>query len=583
MPEEVRSLYRRWRSRTFGELIGQEHVSRTLLSALRQGRVAHAYLFTGPRGSGKTSTARILAKAVNCLNNNAAGEPCNECEMCVAINQGRALDLFEIDAASNRGIDEIRELRDKVNFSPTQARYKVYILDEVHMLTNEAFNALLKTLEEPPPHVIFALVTTEAHKIPATILSRCQRFDFHRASVKDILSKLNHICREEKINIEPAALELIARAATGSYRDAESLLDQIAGYSGEETISRADVEQILGMPPAQAAGALIGRVAERDTAGGLKLLNEIAEGGGDLRQFNRELIDYLRGLLLIKTNNAALLNTTADAAAEMTGLAARFGVADLVRLIKTFGAPDVTSGLRFSTQPQLPLELAFLEACRETAHPTAGGDTAAGASVTPAAPPPPARSTPADTPPAPAALRSAPAAVQAPYQNPAAARPAPQAATQPAAARPAAPAHPPFGAQISVTAPPGTPLADVQSHWAAVLESVKASSRSVEAFLKECRPVAAEADIVTLGFFYPFHKESVENPKNRPLVEDALGKVLGHAIRLRCTLAPKDAKQAPGATRDKMSAAMGDPVVRAAVEKFDAKILDVEGMDERDA
>ena len=222
-------FYRKWRPQTLAEVVGQEHVTHTLLNALANERISHAYLFCGPRGTGKTSTARSLAKAVNCLTN-GKGEPCNSCPMCQSITEGRALDVIEVDAASNRGIDEIRDLREKVNYAPNQARYKVYIIDEVHMLTKEASNALLKTLEEPPPHIIFVLATTEAHKVLPTILSRCQRFDFRRISQADVAAKLARICSAEGIHIELKALQLIAKAATGSLRDAENLLGERMGF-----------------------------------------------------------------------------------------------------------------------------------------------------------------------------------------------------------------------------------------------------------------------------------------------------------------------------------------------------------------
>src|SRR5512139_3622310 len=225
----AQALYRKWRPQTFDEVSGQEHVLHTLRNAIGSGRIAHAYLFSGPRGTGKTTMARLLAKAVNCLNPDPSARPDNTCAICTAITEGRLLDLIELDAASNRGIDEIRDLRDKINFAPGQARYKVYIIDEVHMLTEPAFNALLKTLEEPPPHVIFILVTTDPHKIPATITSRCQRFDFRRIPLQVSVDRLAYIVMQEGLRAEPAALELIARQGTGAMRDAISLLDQLAG------------------------------------------------------------------------------------------------------------------------------------------------------------------------------------------------------------------------------------------------------------------------------------------------------------------------------------------------------------------
>ena len=242
------ALYRKWRSRTFEDIVAQDHVTHTLANALHSGRIAHAYLFTGPRGTGKTSTARLLAKAANCLGPEDGPRPCNQCPICQAVDEGRLIDLIEIDAASNRGIDEIRDLREKVNFRPNEARYKVYVIDEVHMLTNEAFNALLKTLEEPPGHVIFVLATTEPHKIPATVLSRCQRFDFRRIPAADIVGRLRYIAEQEGILVKDDALAFIARQATGSLRDAISLLDQLVAY-GEETVSVEQVQQILGLVP----------------------------------------------------------------------------------------------------------------------------------------------------------------------------------------------------------------------------------------------------------------------------------------------------------------------------------------------
>lgn len=590
MPDEVRSLYRRYRSRTFAELIGQEHVSHTLLNALESGRIAHAYLFAGPRGSGKTSTARILAKAVNCLTTGGRGEPCNTCEMCVAINEGRALDLIEIDAASNRGIDEIRDLRDKVHFSPTQARYKVYILDEAHMLTNEAFNALLKTLEEPPAHVIFALVTTEAHKIPPTILSRVQRFDFHRASAKDIVSKLNHICQEEHIVAEPAALALIARSATGSYRDAESLLDQLSSFTGDQGLTLGYVQQVLGLAPLDATSKLVNCLARHDAAAGLRLLSEIIEGGADIRQFSRSLVDYLRGLMLIKSGNEAILDTTPDALEAMRAETRSLSMADLVRLIRLFGDPDVTSQRNASAQPQLPLELAIVEACgsgEQALRPASAPATASPAlAVPPAATPArpvtsqgsmPASATahtssPHTTPPV--ASSSVPPLRTAPAASAAAPRPAPPPAAswqaRQSAARPAAAPRPPV--QMPVTAPAGTPLYAVQDNWAAILDAVKASSRSVEAFLKECKPVEADAEMIVLGFHYPFHKDSVDNPKNRALVEECFGRVLAHPVHVRCTLTPKTAPGGGPAA----APAVKDGVVKAAEEMFKATVLTVQ-------
>ncbi|MCK4368114.1 MAG: DNA polymerase III subunit gamma/tau, partial [Dehalococcoidales bacterium] len=308
-------FYRKWRPQTLAEIVGQEQVTQTLSNALKSGRVSHAYLFYGPRGTGKTSTGRILAKAVNCLNN-GKGEPCNTCEICQAITEGRALDVIEVDAASNRGIDEIRDLREKVNYAPNQARHKVYIIDEVHMLTKEAANALLKTLEEPPPYVIFILATTEVHKVPPTILSRCQRFDFRRISQADVVSKLTRICSAEGIHIEPEGLRLIAKSATGSLRDAENLLEQLTTYYGTEVELR-QVQAILGITGDERAKELIRHIVNNDISAGVSTINSVNSDGVDLRQFNREVVEYLRELLLIKTGSEEAVDLTAEDIAEL--------------------------------------------------------------------------------------------------------------------------------------------------------------------------------------------------------------------------------------------------------------------------
>jgi len=272
-------FYRRWRPQTLAEVVGQGHITQTLLNALTSSQVSHAYLFCGPRGTGKTSTGRILAKAVNCLNN-GKGEPCNTCSMCQATNEGKALDVIEIDAASNTGVDDIRSLRERVNYAPNQARYKVYIIDEVHMLSTSASNALLKTLEEPPPYVIFVLATTEAHKVLPTLQSRCQRFDFRRLSQADIVSKLTNICSAEGIQIEPEALRLIAKSATGSLRDAENLLQQLSTYYGSE-IGLHQVQAILGLTGDWRAKEVAQHIINNDVSAGIATINSVYSDGLD--------------------------------------------------------------------------------------------------------------------------------------------------------------------------------------------------------------------------------------------------------------------------------------------------------------
>nr|BAL58007.1 DNA polymerase III subunit gamma/tau [uncultured Chloroflexota bacterium] len=365
-PVTSQALYRKWRSQTFAEVVGQQHVTQTLVNALKLDRVAHAYLFAGPRGTGKTTTARLLAKAVNCQAEDQAARPCNRCEICLAVNEGRLLDLIEIDAASNTGVDDIRDLREKVNFRPGQARRKFYIIDEVHMLSNSAFNALLKTLEEPPEHVIFVLATTEPEKIPATITSRCQRFDFRRIKLADIVNRLSYIVEQEGLKAEPAALEYIARQASGSMRDAISLLDQLTAY-GTETITLELVQTVLGAVTSQAVMALVDALIERNVAAGLDLINQIISEGVDPRQLARELVEYLRSVMLVKLGNGqSLLNVPDETLAVMTAQAARAEGAVIVRATSLFNQAlvDIKSGLL--AVPQLPLELAFVEAITST-------------------------------------------------------------------------------------------------------------------------------------------------------------------------------------------------------------------------
>ncbi len=353
----TQALYNKWRPQKWDEIIGQQHVVQTLRNAVIGNRVVHAYLFAGPRGTGKTTAARLLAKAVNCMNEDPAARPCNECTHCNAVNENRFLDLIEIDAASNTGVEDIRDLRDKINFSPNEGTYKVYIIDEVHMLSTQAFNALLKTLEEPPEHAIFILATTEMQKIPATVLSRCQRYEFRRLPVDSIVGQLKTIAASEKLNVDPEALKLIARQSAGGMRDAISLLDQMAS-TGQE-IALGMVQTILGTATSQTVVDLLAAVLKHDPAAGIDAIHAALDSGIDPRMLARQVVDYLRSLLLIQMGNTSQVDLVSETRLLAEKQATSLSQQEVLRMIKAFNNAAVD--LRGGWQPSLPLELALAE------------------------------------------------------------------------------------------------------------------------------------------------------------------------------------------------------------------------------
>ena len=348
-------LYRKWRPQKLADVVGQEPVTQTLQRAVATDRISHAYLLCGPRGTGKTSTARILAKAVNCKSP-IDGEPDNECHACVSISEGRALDLIEIDAASNRGIDDIRSLSDKINFAPNEFRYKVYIIDEVHMLTEQAFNALLKTLEEPPDHAIFILATTEAHKVPLTIISRCQRYDFRRIPLSAMSQKLAELCGAEGVEATEEALEILARSATGSLRDAENLLEQ-AVVSYGSPLQGDQIRDMLGLGGDAEALKLARHVVAKTVGEGLSTITEVSNSGADLRQLQRSVTEFLRSVMLIKSGSTDELGYSEEVTTQLRAAASRSELSHLLRAIKAFSSAD----MRHDSSSPLPLELALVE------------------------------------------------------------------------------------------------------------------------------------------------------------------------------------------------------------------------------
>jgi len=356
------SLYRKWRPQVFEDLIGQDHITRTLKNALKSGRISHAYLFCGPRGTGKTSAAKILAKALNC-EKGTAPQPCSQCHICRGINKGNIMDVLEIDAASNRGIDEIRELREKVRFGSTQARFKVYIIDEVHMLTPEAFNALLKTLEEPPERVIFVLATTEPHKLPQTILSRCQRFDFHRIGLPIMVEGLSKIASQEGVNVEEEALKIIARSSEGGMRDALGLLEQVMAFC-EGSVSLEAAKQILGLEEEDIFIYMGKAVLKNDLVAGLRLVGEVADRGRDISQFVRDLTGYFRSLIILKIQGEEPVDLDIPWVSldGMKRQAEKFSHDGLMCINEILTGS--VSELRGSSQPRFVLETAVFQICR---------------------------------------------------------------------------------------------------------------------------------------------------------------------------------------------------------------------------
>jgi DNA polymerase-3 subunit gamma/tau len=363
-------LYRKYRPQTFSEIIGQEHIVQTLTNAISSGMISHAYLFSGPRGTGKTTLARLLAKAVNCQNRKEGeAEPCNKCSSCLEIMAGRALDLIEIDAASHRGIDEVRKLREGIKFTPTKSKYKVFIIDESHQLTREAANALLKTLEEPPSYAIFVLATTEIHKMIPTIISRCQRFDFRRLTMPEIIKRLETIAEKEKVKIEKPALELIASNSGGALRDGEGMLDQALTFAGTKgEIKTEDIKDLLGLVETEQVSKFCDFICQKKATEAINFLNEITDRGSDLQEFTKVLINYLRQALILKivgsaTANPIVTGLTKEEFQKLGEQAAVFKETELRNILNLF--LEAENKMKYSPIPQLPLELAIIECASE--------------------------------------------------------------------------------------------------------------------------------------------------------------------------------------------------------------------------
>ena len=538
------SLYRRHRPGSFDEVVGQQHIVRTLRNAVEQGKVHHAYLFVGSRGTGKTSMAKILARSLNCERGGPTVTPCGECESCVTIAAGTSVDVIEMDAASNRSVDDIRDLRERVAYAPAGGRWKVYILDEAHMLTKEAWNAFLKTLEEPPPNTVFVLATTEAHKVMATIADRCQRFDFQRPSLEQISEVVQRVAVAEGIEVEEGAVATIARSAQGSFRDALGTLDQLVAYGGDN-VGLDDVLQLLGAADAELLFGAVDAVVAEDPKGVLLGVEEMARSGRDPSQFARDLLAHLRHLLVTQTVGE-VPNTfvvTATDQGRMQAQAEAIGAATLVRTIDELS--QALTAVREGDDARMAVEIALLKASRPDLDPSTegllrrierleqrdGGSQAAG----PVA---------AGDPPAPAVAKASSGPVP-PTAPPAAEAPSADAE------EPVVEEDAPAEEEPAATGPAGQETSDLDLEqivrvWPSVLDQLLQTAPALAATFEGARPVGFEDGSVTIGFpaDHLFNKRKAEAPDKREQMAAALETVLGEKLRPQYAVFDEEAEAA---------------------------------------
>ena len=561
------SLYRRHRPRTFSDFVGQEQVVRTLSNAITRGKVHHAYLFVGSRGTGKTSTAKTFAACLNCERGPTA-DPCGVCESCVSIANATSLDVIEMDAASNNSVDDIRDLRERVAYAPVSGRHKVYILDEAHMLSPQAWNAFLKTLEEPPPRTIFVLATTEAQKILPTVVDRCHRFDFGRPTVEQVAKVVGRVAAEEQIAIEPAAVALIARHATGSFRDALGTLEQLSTYAGDETIAAPDVLAVLGVADAEQLFEALDAVVAHDPAAALRIAARLTGSGRDPGQILRDLEIHGRELLAVQVLGEVPeeLRITPERDERLQAQAQALAETDAVRLLDLVAAAlDATAN---GAQARIQLELVLIKAAAPEVDPSTAAllarierlesALAGGPGSAPrAAPAPPAQAAPAPQP------APAPVADQTAAAPPTGADPAP----------PPTAAAPPTGAPETAAAPPhdGPPeLKTVAACWPAVIDVVRQENQMLAALLADARPVSLTGHDVTIAFpaGKAFLKRKAEQDDYRRATAEALRSVVGTMLKLRYEL--RDETELPA--DDGLS---HEDLVKRLVEEFDAQeVLD---------
>ena len=546
---------RKFRPQTFEEIVGQETITTTLKNAIRQERVPQSFLFSGPRGVGKTSTARILAKALNCKEG-PTEKPCGKCISCREIEQGNSMDVLEVDGASNRGIEEIRTLRENVKFKPSAGRYKIYIIDEVHSLTGDAFNALLKTLEEPPAHVKFIFATTESHKVPLTILSRCQRLQFKRISVSEAVEKLEKIAQKEKLKCEKNALFMIAKATEGALRDAESLLDQLASFS-EGKIKEEDVLTLLGLAPEEMYLSALTAIREKKGDEIFGLVKKLYEEGADLVQFVKGLFEVFRHLLVLKTASKAeaLIETSAETIVKLRKLAAGFQHSELLLVLSILQNLQIQLR-RPVASPKLLVEAALLKLVYmdglksvESLIQNASSGQKSGSAV-----PILEKKT----------LKPGMTAHKAeiPSYNATRGSVFKKAEGEPEAIQKSQTSQAP--------SEEGLTLNEVERVWPQVIELVKAKRMSLSLYLAEAEPTEVEGSVIVLGLpsEFRFHKETLEKDLNKQVIEDAFAKALNKKVRVQCVVTERD-----GTTQE----AAGDiaPVKDEGVPDIVSKALEI--------
>lgn len=502
------ALYRKWRPKTFEDVVGQGHITQTLKNQIKNNNIAHAYLFCGTRGTGKTSTAKIFARAVNCLQRKDLN-PCNQCDICKGIHQETVMDVIEIDAASNNGVDDIRELRENVKYPPTKGKYKVYIIDEVHMLSTGAFNALLKTLEEPPSHVLFILATTEPHKIPATILSRCQRFDFKRVKEEDILGRIKYICEQSDIQIEESALRLIIRNADGAMRDALSLLDQCASYC-QASIGYNDVIEVLGTTTEGFIYELVDAILLRDSEKAMEAIEALNSGGKDIQQFIKDLIGHYRNLLMTKAsqNLEGIVNLSKENIDRLKEQGQRVDTQTIIRGIHILSEVEVNA--KWSSQPRILLEVGILKLCQPMLDASVEGLLERIAVLESKIQQGFIR-TEEDTRP--------------PKKEERALEPKPSLEEE-------------VNTPLPIASGKAISLEQIEKTWPDILKEIKKRKISVHAVLMEGTPLTVERNtlIIVFGERFGFHREAAGNSPNKEFIEAVIGELIGERVHIKCIM-----------------------------------------------